>query len=613
GASCSAAASAGAPFSGSSAGAAFSGSSASSGPSVSSAVSEAASGAAPSGVSSGPSPPASGAGGSASEAVSAPGGSGAGRSGRSDSSASGSPPYSAGASAGASAVRGAASGESRAVGSGSSSGSGSGSGSGGSAPTVPAAPWAGEAWGAAGTGSAVPGSADSSSSARPAGPESGRSGGASPVSRGAGTRWSAGASGGVATRTGASTDAGDGSADGTDPLGPSAPGTAAGTWPAASTDAFPKPSVRAVMPAGALRASAPIPPPVPEGSSSALRLRTASATSSTALAQPRPMAMYTRLTSASTTAITMRSSAAARAARLHRINTGREGLTYTGNPNAARALAALVRGLTRVETAVRGRLGLLLGERVGARTARGAVLHGRSTAGGRGHRLEPAGGVQVRRRGRLVAALGELAELALEVVLQAGAVLALEVLEDLDLVLQLLALLHEGAHHLAVALLGVPVQVLRAGAGLVDDLLGLAAGLAEDVVGLVPGAAQGLVGLAAGVGDGLVGGLLGEGQDPRGGVHVLLGTGQAHVGGHRRHRLLDLRRGRRRSGLGLRRLGLHLLLRLLGLLHAGVGHLAAEAFGELAAQLLVLLDQPVQLGLDLVEEGVDLFFVIARS
>ena len=37
-----------------------------------------------------------------------------------------------------------------------------------------------------------------------------------------------------------------------------------------------------------------------------------------------------------------------------------------------------------------------------------------------------------------------------------------------------------------------------------------------------------------------------------------------------------------------------------------------QHFGQLGPQLLVLLDQPVELGLDLIEEGIDFFLVVAR-
>src|SRR5699024_4079948 len=89
----------------------------------------------------------------------------------------------------------------------------------------------------------------------------------------------------------------------------------------------------------------------------------------------------------------------------------------------------------------------------------------------------------------------ELAQLALEVVLQAAAVLTLEVLENVDLVFQLLTLLDEAAHDLAVALLGVAVEVLGPGTCLTDALVGLMTGLAQDVLRLLSGPAQGLVGL----------------------------------------------------------------------------------------------------------------------
>ena len=120
------------------------------------------------------------------------------------------------------------------------------------------------------------------------------------------------------------------------------------------------------------------------------------------------------------------------------------------------------------------------------------------------------------------------------------------------------------------------------------------------------GPAQGLVGLAAGVRDGLVSGLLCESQHPCRGVHVVFAAGQAHGGCRGRLRLPH--RHFRLGGL-LRSGG------LLGLevVHSRRGNLAAQALSEFAAQFLVLLDQTVELSLNLVEEGVDLFFVVSRS
>ncbi len=182
--------------------------------------------------------------------------------------------------------------------------------------------------------------------------------------------------------------------------------------------------------------------------------------------------------------------------------------------------------------------------------------------------------------------------------------------------LQLVALLHERPHDLAVALLGVAVQVLRPGARLVDDLLGLAAGLAENVLGLVAGPSQRLVGLTAGVGDRLVGGLLGEGENAGGGVHVVVAAGQPHGRGRGLGRL-GLLLPHRFGLLPHRHLGLGGFLRGRGFLglevvHSRRGHLAAQALRQLAAQFLVLLDQTIEFGFDLVEEGVDLFFVVSR-
>src|SRR5690606_24792389 len=154
-------------------------------------------------------------------------------------------------------------------------------------------------------------------------------------------------------------------------------------------------------------------------------------------------------------------------------------------------------------------------------------------------------------RAGLRAARLQVAELALQVDLQAAAVLALERAQVVDLALELLALLHERPHDLAVPLLGVAVEGLGAGARLADDLVGLAACLAEYLLGLAAGAAERLVGLAAGVGDRLVGGLLREREDAGSGVHVVLAAGRA---GHAEAAEGGLRLGLRLR-LGPRRLG----------------------------------------------------------
>src|SRR5690606_41571861 len=91
-------------------------------------------------------------------------------------------------------------------------------------------------------------------------------------------------------------------------------------------------------------------------------------------------------------------------------------------------------------------------------------------------------------RAGLRAARLQVAELALQVDLQAAAVLALERAQVVDLALELLALLHERPHDLAVPLLGVAVHGLGAGARLAGDLVGLAACLAEYLLGLAAAA-----------------------------------------------------------------------------------------------------------------------------
>lgn len=81
---------------------------------------------------------------------------------------------------------------------------------------------------------------------------------------------------------------------------------------------------------------------------------------------------------------------------------------------------------------------------------------------------------------------------------------------------------------------------------------------------------------------------------------------------HLRLLLLLLRRagyGRRHGGAGALVLGLGLAHVLLLLVLRG----GARGGGQLGAQVLVLAQQTGQLGLDLVEEGVDLVLVIAFS
>src|SRR6516164_4373342 len=116
----------------------------------------------------------------------------------------------------------------------------------------------------------------------------------------------------------------------------------------------------------------------------------------------------------------------------------------------------------------------------------------------------------------------QVAQLALQVRLEPAAVLALERAQVVDPPLELLPLLDQGTHGLAVPLLRVALQAFRAGPRVAGDLLRLAPGLAKDLVSLPAGPAQGLISFAARVGDGLVGGLLCEGEDTGCRVHVVL-------------------------------------------------------------------------------------------
>src|SRR6185436_11492727 len=105
------------------------------------------------------------------------------------------------------------------------------------------------------------------------------------------------------------------------------------------------------------------------------------------------------------------------------------------------------------------------GEARGGETARAAD---RTVGVGAGHlRLEA------------LSAAVEVAQLALEVRLEPGAVLALELLELLDVLLQRGALGVQAAHGLLVPLARVALQGVRLGTGLAGDFLGLGPGVGE--------------------------------------------------------------------------------------------------------------------------------------
>jgi len=115
---------------------------------------------------------------------------------------------------------------------------------------------------------------------------------------------------------------------------------------------------------------------------------------------------------------------------------------------------------------------------------------------------------------------------------------------------------------------------------------------------------------AAGVGDRLVGRLLGQRQDPGRGVHVVLDRGVAHPVAH--HHGLGAALLHHRHG----RLGRQVRPGLVGQRRAQRGDTRLPAtttqdLRQLGPELLILLDQTVELSLDLVEEGIDLFLVVA--
>src|ERR1700733_13746475 len=198
----------------------------------------------------------------------------------------------------------------------------------------------------------------------------------------------------------------------------------------------------------------------------------------------------------------------------------------------------------------------------------------------------------------------KVAELALQVRLEPAAVLALERAEVVHPALEFLALGDQRTHRLAVALLRVPLQRLGPGPGVTSDLLRLAAGLGEYLVGLAACPAERLVRLAAGGGDPPVGSLLGKREHASRRVHVVLGVIRPvhHHGLGPPHRLLHGRlwRHRVRPRVRQRRAQRH-------------GRLppATQDLGQLGPELFVLLDQPVKLSLNLVEEGVNFFLVVA--
>src|SRR5208337_3432797 len=262
-------------------------------------------------------------------------------------------------------------------------------------------------------------------------------------------------------------------------------------------------------------------------------------------------------------------------------------------------LPALARGrsITRTEaTRVRHNLG----DTVLAR-ARTAATRAAWRERGRHRRLCP------RSHGGERSAVGDtclqVPQLAFQVSLQPAAVFALEGAQVIDSALKLLAGLDQRAHGLAVPLLRVALQAFRPGPRVAGNLLRLTPGLGEHLVRLAAGAAQGLVGLPAGVGDGLVGSLLREREHTCGRVHVVLDA--RHPAHHDRLGLPALRLhalGRHHVWLRVRQRGAQRGYRRLT---------TAQDFRQLGPELFVLLDQPVELGLDLVEEGVNLFLVVA--
>src|SRR6478752_553145 len=211
-----------------------------------------------------------------------------------------------------------------------------------------------------------------------------------------------------------------------------------------------------------------------------------------------------------------------------------------------------------------------------------------------------------------LAAAGKCLQLLREVGLQAGAVLALELAEGLDVAVQLVALLLQVAEHLLAALGGLGVEHLRTLAGVCLHAVGLGLGLGLDTLGLGARGTDDAVGLVLGVLDELVGVARRDLEETGGGVGRLRHGRDAH----RLHRRGG--DGGRLGPLGLRlRLGLGLRLRSGGGERRRRGGGRRRTTGlrgrQLGPQVLVLLGEPGELGLDLVEELVHLAHVVALT
>src|SRR6476661_5899464 len=248
------------------------------------------------------------------------------------------------------------------------------------------------------------------------------------------------------------------------------------------------------------------------------------------------------------------------------------------------------------------------------RVPRYPPMAGQGSATGVGALTVPAGRVArrarpaVRRRGRTPFA--QVPQLRLEVGLEPGAVLALERAQLVDLLLEHRLVAGDAADDLRLLPLGVA-----------DQLGGLVTGLALEGLGAGARVGQHRVGLGLGLGGEPFGHLLRHAEHLRHLDVVVAGglTGPGHLRRWRGHRTLRLHgplHGRRLDGPDLLRGRRNRPHRGCWWTRAGVlqvGLDVAEALfelGDLLAEIVVLLDQPGQLGLDQIEERVDLVLVV---
>src|SRR5690606_15003943 len=196
----------------------------------------------------------------------------------------------------------------------------------------------------------------------------------------------------------------------------------------------------------------------------------------------------------------------------------------------------------------------------------------------------------------------ELAQLALEVGLQAAAVFAFERPQRLQLTLQVGTLGLELAEHLGATLLDLLLDRLRPLASILLDLGSLRLGLGIDLLRARLRLAHQPICFGLGIGDELVSCLLRQGENLGGsvaGLPTCCSSRRTRAGSRGRRSL------RRLGGLGWT-----CLLDRLG----RCGSAATASHGaELVAKLVVLTLHARELGLDLVQELVDLLHVVTLA